>query len=257
MNTFEAIFSRRSIRSFKHEKLEWEVIEDLLEYANKLPKLKEGIAVEFKLVSNIEAKQGFYGPFNIKAPYYLCISSEEKEGYMLNAGYLMQQISLYLTTKGLATCFLVAYPGSGLKKTMKYEYVVALAFGKTKSELYRDSSEAKRLPENEVIVYKEEVSEDVHQVLTAARLSPSAFNSQPWRFVVYKNRIHIFAKKNIFVAKALDYNKMIDMGIMLANLLVAAEELWVDVIFTESETIKNKFFQKNEYVCTIAINSNN
>ncbi|MBP1754778.1 MAG: hypothetical protein H6Q59_1176 [Firmicutes bacterium] len=253
MNSFEAIFSRRSIRHFKQEKLDWEIIADLLDYANQLPMLIEGIAVEFKLVSNIEAKQGFYGPFNVKAPYYLCISSEEKEDYMLNAGYLMQQINLYLTAKGLGTCFLVAYPGSGLKATMKYEYIVALAFGKTNSTLSRDSSDAKRLPEDDIIVYKEEVTPDIKQVLAAARLAPSAFNSQPWRFVVYKSRIHVFAKKNLLIAKALDYNKMIDMGIMMANLLLTAEELWVDVTLSKSETLKNRQFQNNEYVCTITI----
>ena len=253
MNTFDAMFSRKSIRHFKQEKLDWEVISDLLEYANNLPMLMEDIAVEFKLVSNIEAKQGFYGPFNVKAPYYLCISSEEKEDYMLNAGYLMEQINLYLIAKGLGTCFLVAYPGSALKATMKYKYVVALAFGKTSSTLYRDSKDAKRLSEREIIVYKEEVTPDIKQVLNAARLSPSAFNSQPWRFVVYKNRIHVFAKKNPLIAKAMDYNKMIDMGIMMANLLLAAEELWVDVTISKSENLKSKPLQNNEYICTIAI----
>jgi nitroreductase len=172
---------------------------------------------------------------------------------MLNAGYLMQQINLYLTAKGFGTCFLVAYPGSGLKATMKYEYVVALAFGKTKSKLTRESSEAKRLPEDEIIVYKEEVTPDIKQVLAAARLAPSAFNSQPWRFVVYKNRIHVFAKKNLFIAKAMDYNKMIDMGIMMANLLLTAEELWVDVALSKSDALLTRQFQNNEYVCTIAI----
>lgn len=253
MNTFDAIFSRRSIRHFKNEKLEWNVISDILEYANKLPMLIEGIAVEFKLVSNIEAKQGFHSPFSVKAPYYLCISSEENEDYLLNAGYLMQQMDLYIASKGLGACYMISSPGHGLKSTMKYDYVVALAFGKTSSTLYRESTEANRLPESELIVYKEEVTPDIKQVLAAARLAPSAFNSQPWRFVVYRNRIHVFAKKNLLIAKALDYNKMIDMGVMMANLLLAAEELWVDVTLNKSETLKSKQFQNNEYVCTIVI----
>lgn len=253
MNTFDAIFSRKSIKHYQNEKLDWEVIAGILEYANKLPMLIEGIAVEFKLVSNIEEKQGFYSPFNVKAPYYLCISSEEKEDYLLNAGYLMQLMDLYLSTKGLGASFSIVSPGKSLKATMKYKFVVALAFGKTSHEIYRDSSNAKRLPESELVVYKEEVTPDIKQVLNAARLAPSVYNSQPWRFVVYRNRIHVFAKKNLFIAKVLDYNKMIDMGIMMANLLLAAEELWVDVSLSKSETLKNKPFQNNEYVSTISI----
>lgn len=253
MNTFDVMFSRRSIRHFNYEKLDWEVIADILQYADSLPMLIEGIAVEFKLVSNIETKQGFHGPLNVRAPYYLCISSEDKEDYLLNAGHLMQQMSLYIASKGLGTCFMIAYPGSGLKATMKYEYVLSLAFGKTSSTLYRESSEAKRLPEKEVVVYKEEVTPDIKQILSAARLAPSVLNSQPWRFVVYKNRIHIFAKKNLFIAKTFDYNKMIDMGIMISNLLLAAEELWVEVSLSKSESLKTKQFQNNEYVCTLSI----
>ncbi|MBB2182234.1 nitroreductase family protein [Lachnospiraceae bacterium MD1] len=253
MNTFDAIFSRKSVRHFQYEKLEWDVISDILEYANSLPLLIEGIAIEFKLVSNIEANQGFNNPFSVRAPYYICISSENKEDYLLNAGYLMQQLNLYITAKGLGTCFVLSGPGRGLKASMKYEYVIALAFGKTVSSPYRDSSKAKRLPESDVVVYKEEVTPDIKQIINAARLAPSAYNSQPWRFVVYKNRIHIFTKKNSFLAKALDYNKMIDMGIMLANLLLASEELWVDTSLTKSDTLKNKLFQNNEYVCTVII----
>ncbi len=253
MNTFDAIFSRKSTHHFKHEKLEWDVIDDILNYANKLPSLFEGIAIEFKLVSNIEEKQGFNSPFNVKAPYYLCISSEEKEDYLLNAGYLMQQMDLYLASKGLGACYSIVSPGKTLKASMKFKFVIALAFGSTSSPIYRESSEAKRFPESELVVYKEEVSNDIKEILSAARLAPSFYNIQPWRFVVYKNRIHVFAKKNLFVAKLLDYNKMIDMGIMLANLLLTAEELWLDVSLTKSDSLKNKPYHKNEYVCTIVI----
>ncbi len=253
MNTFEAIFTRKSIRHYKHEKLDWDVISGILEYANKLPMLIPGIGIEFRLVSNIEEKQGFYSPFNVKAPYYLCISSEEKEDYLLNAGYLMQQLDLYLVTKGLGTCFSIVSPGRSLKAAMKYKFVVALAFGKAGDKIARDSSKAKRLPEEELIVYKEEASSDIKQILEAARLAPSVYNTQPWRFVVYSNRIHVFAKKNLFVAKLLDYNKMIDMGIMMGNLLLAAEELWVDITLSKSDALKTKQFQNNEYVCTLTI----
>lgn len=46
---------------------------------------------------------------------------------------------------------------------------------------------------------------------------------------------------------------MIDMGIMLANLLIAAEELWIDVKLAKSETLMNKQFEKNKYVTTALI----
>ena len=254
MNMFEAIFSRKSIRHFRKEKVEWEVIEDILKFTDELPKLFDEIAVEFKLVSNIEKKQGFHGPFSVNAPYYICISSEKGDGYLLNAGYMMQQLCLFITSKGLGTCFVgLANPGRGLKSTMKYDYVIALAFGKTDEPLYRNSLEAKRLPESDTVVYKEDVNADIRQIITAARLAPSGMNNQPWRFVVYKNRIHIFTRKNVLLYKIMDANNMIDIGIMMANLLVAAEELWVDISISQLESLKNKPFQNNQYVLTVTI----
>jgi nitroreductase len=253
MNTLDAIFSGRSVRHYLQEKLEWEEISDILDYANNLPKLSDAISVEFKLVSNIEAKQGFHGPFTIKAPYYLCISSEEKEDYLLNAGYLMQQLNLYLISKGLGTCYVGSGAGLVLKTTMKYTYVIALAFGKPAAPLLPDRSEAKRLPEKEVVVYKEEVASDIKQLLCAARTSPSSHNNQPWRFVVYKNRIHIFARKNLLLARFSDHMNMVDMGIMLANLTLAAEELWVDITMNKLDNLKSKTLQNNEYIRTILI----
>jgi nitroreductase len=258
MNMYETIFSRRSIHHFKKEKVEWEVIENILKFADNLSMLINGISVEFKLVSNIEKKQGFCGPMAVKAPYYICLSSEKKTDYLINAGYMMQQLNLYIASKGLATCFMnLASPGHGLKATMKYEYVCALAFGTTAKQLYRNSQNAKRLPEKETVVYKEEVSQNIRQIITAARLSPSACNTQPWRFVVYKNRIHIFTRKNLLPAKKFMSYNLIDIGIMMANLLVAAEELWVDYSITKSYSLINKPLQNNAYVYSIIIDDIN
>ncbi len=254
MNMYDIIFSRKSIRSFYQETIDWEVIEDILRFADSLPMLTKDIKVEFKLISNIEQNQGFNSPFAVRAPYYICLSSEKKDDYLLNAGYLMQQLSLYIETKELGTCFLgAASPGWGLKKTMTFDYVITLAFGKSKVPLYRDPFLAKRSPEKELVVYKEEAPADVRKMLDAARLAPSAYNGQPWRFVVYKNRIHVFVKKNPWFAKPLDKLKMIDMGIMLANMMISAEELWVDLNLTKSDVVSNKSLRSNEYVLTVLI----
>ena len=136
---------------------------------------------------------------------------------------------------------------------MKYDYIIALAFGKTDEPLYRNSLEAKRLPESDTVVYKEDVNADIRQIITAARLAPSGMNNQPWRFVVYKNRIHIFTRKNVLLYKIMDANNMIDIGVMMANLLVAAEELWVDISISQLESLKNKPFHNNQYVLTVTI----
>src|SRR5690554_6671810 len=133
MNMYDVIFSRQIIRSYYYERVDWEVIEDILKFADSLPMLVKDIKVEFKLVSNIETNQGFNGPFAFKTPYYICLSSEKKDDYLLNAGYIMQQLCLYIEARELGTCYLgAASPGWGLKNTMKFDYVIALAFGKSR-----------------------------------------------------------------------------------------------------------------------------
>lgn len=254
MNMYETIFSRKSIRKYHDETIEWEVLDDILKFADKMPLLVKDIGVEYKLVSNIEENQGFNGPFTVKAPYYIILSSEKKDNYLLNAGYIMQHLSLYIESKGLGTCYMGgASPGMGLKRTLNYNYVIALAFGKPKEDPYRDHILAKRRPEKDLVVYKEEVSSDIRKILEAARLAPSSLNNQPWRFVVYDNRIHVFARKNPLLLKKMDKMKMIDMGIMLANLLIAAEELWIDVKLTRSDSLKSKSLKNNEYVLSLLI----
>ena len=69
MNMYDVIFSRQTIRSYYYERVDWEVIDDIIKFADSLPMLVKDIKVEFKLLSNIETNQGFNGPFEVKAPY--------------------------------------------------------------------------------------------------------------------------------------------------------------------------------------------
>ena len=80
-------------------------------------------------------------------------------------------------------------------------------------------------------------------ILRAARLAPSSFNSQPWRFVVYSDRIYIFAKKTLpFSGKEKRAFKEFNIGIMLSHIMLAAEELWMNM-----ETQVEDQFAKKDY----------
>ena len=102
------------------------------------------------------------------------------------------------------------------------------------------------LPLEDLCVFKEVPRQWMTQMLEAARLSPSSMNSQPWRFVVYDNRIHIFSKKHS-VEKLRKWDE-VNFGIMFANMMVAAEELWLDVDLIRLGDISQKNFSNNQYV---------
>lgn len=252
MNLYEAIFVRKSIRKYKMKALDESILNDIMNFAGSLRMLYEGISVEYKIVDSINEPINFKGPFSFKAPYYLVLFSTKEEGYCYNAGYLLEQISLYLTTKGIGSCYLgMAKPKKGKLEVLDHEYVMTLAFGEGEQEIYRTVDNAKRLPIEDIAIYKENISRNVKAIMQAVRMSPSSMNSQPWKFVVYDNRIHIFNKKQIFKTTALKEVQEVDIGICIAHLLVSADELWVDCVVQHFDNISNKTFKKYDYVTSI------
>lgn len=254
MNLYEAIFVRKSVRKYKMEPIEQSRIDDILNFANDIPLLYEDIAVEYIVLDHKEATHYFGGTFLVKAPYYLVLTSQTSEGYQINAGYLMEQISLYMTARGLGSCYMGSVkPKKAFAEKMNYDYIITLAFGEGEHEIYRSSEKAKRLPLEDIAVYKSEVNKNIKLLIQAARLSPSSMNSQPWRFVIYDNRIHIFCKRNVFLSGILSEVKLIDIGICLAHFLVTAEELWIDVKKLKLDNISNIAFKSNDYVISLKV----
>lgn len=202
---------------------------------------------EAVVIDNTKGQMKKLGVFGVKAPYYLAFYSEEGERYLMNMGYQMEQMVLYLCCMGLGTCFLgsMKLPKQFQKRGSK-RLVGILAFGRAKGSYTRRKIEAKRLSLDELCVYKEVPRQWMNQLLEAARLAPSTLNSQPWRFVVYDNRIHIFSKKH-GVGKFGKWDEM-NFGIMFANMMVAAEELWLEVDLIRLEEITQKNFSNSQYV---------
>lgn len=247
MNLFEAIFVRKSVRNYIHDSLAPQILEDILKQFGEIKGLFGGIETELAIFDNTKGDYKMLGLLGVKAPYYLMLYSEEKDRAMMNAGYLMEQLSLYLCTKGLGSCF-VGNPV--LKK--KYQrrdnkkLMAVLAFGKAKGSCVRKQAEARRLSLNELCVYKETPRQWMNQLLEAARMAPSSMNSQPWRFVVFDSRIHIFSKKH--ASDRLGRWDELNFGIMFSNMMVVAEEIWLDVDLIRLEEISQKNFPNNQYV---------
>lgn len=99
---------------------------------------------------------------------------------------------------------------------------------------------------DDLCVYKETPRQWMKQLLDAARMAPSSMNSQPWRFVVFDSRIHIFSKKH--PSDKLGKWDEVNFGIMFANMMTAAEEMWLDVDLIRLDELSQKNFQNNQYV---------
>ena len=215
------------------EALAVNMLEQIEQHFREADSLFGQFGAEMAVLDNTKGQMKKLGVFGVKAPYYLAFYSDEGERYLMNMGYQMEQMALHLCCMGLGSCFL-----GGMKLPRQ--------FRRAKGSHVRKKIEAKRLSLDELCIYKEVPRQWMNQLLEAARLAPSTMNSQPWRFVVYDNRIHIFSKKH-GVEKFGKWDEL-NFGIMFANMMVAAEELWLDVDLIRLGEITQKNFSNSQYV---------
>ena len=249
MNLYQMIFKRRSVRKYKKEAVPEQLQGDIENFFNQLSPLYPDISTRLVIRNNEKGGLSVKGMLKVDAPCYLVFYSEEKEGYLRNAGWLLEQMVLYMTGKGLGTCYLGdtqigGEDPDGLKQ------VIVVAFGYPKSLLYRDPATAKRLSLKELCVYKEEPGENVKNILKAVRLAPSALNSQPWRFIVYRDRIYIFACREFLPVFRMRAMRDLGIGIMLSHLSLAAEEMWVGLRLEVEAQMARKTYKSGTYVAT-------
>jgi len=252
MNIYEAISVRKSVRKYKMEAISGKLMEDISNYMQEIRALFPAIHTEMAIIDNTKQKERLLGFFSVKAPYYLAIYSEDKDKCKMNAGYLMQQMALYLCCRGLGTCFLASTKIRAQKTPAGDKGLVFLmAFGKSVGSHVRKPIDANRLPLVDLCVYKEVTRQWMKQILEAARMAPSYLNSQPWRFVVYDNRFHIFSKKRSI--EHLGKYDEINFGIMFANIMLVAEEIWQEVDLIRLEDISQRTFANNQYILSVIL----
>lgn len=207
------IFKRKSIRKFDETLiLTKNELREVKQKIKKLIPLVNDIKVKFKIIerTNTTAKRG---------EYCLSMYSEKKPFYLLNAGYMMEQIDLFLTSREIGVCW---YALAKVKDVQldDLDYVIMLALGKSRKEDFRkEVSEFKR--KDKVEIWKGDFDPSV---IEAVRLAPSACNTQPWRIVSSSNWIKVYRNtmiKSFIPNSKLPYYNSIDMGICLCFLEIA------------------------------------
>lgn len=248
-NAYEAIFRRRSVRKYKNEVLPQKLFHHILRFQEKISALDPEISVEWQVINAIEGRCPLKGKFLVKAPYYLVLHSEETPGAARNAGYMMEQMVVFLTTKGIGTCYQGAAKAPALSPDRRPQIIVA--FGYEEESCAGNRKKSPRKPAAELCTWKEEGDKAAKAVLEALIASPSAFNRQPWRFVYRKGCFHMFVKKPGFLERFKGGIKEIDCGIAMANAVLAAEEMWLDARWFTDSGLKEKEFINLDYVSTL------
>lgn len=255
MNIYEAIFNRRSVRNYFMEPVDDEVLIRIRKFIDTLIPLNPDGRVEFEIHEQIGSNEKSKGFFKVEAPYYLLVYCDDSASGYRNAGYMAEQIVLYMAVKHLGSCYLGGTKiGAQEKNGLKQALVIA--FGRADGTLYRDAEEAHRLPMSALCTNKDEPGENMKRILKAARMAPSSINSQPWRFIVYSDRIYVFAKKEM-LQKLKMFEKMRDfnMGIVLSHIMLGAEEFWMNMETVTEEQYAKKSYRNGDYICTIVFHN--
>jgi len=201
----ETIRKRKSIRKYVQEGLDAATLEKIQEQIQKVKPLYPDMKYSIEIANKTK------GLFGITAPHYLIFGSEEKDGTYENIGFIGQQMDLFFSESGLGFCWLGASK-PGEKETSALPFMICMAFGKPAEALHRELSEFKRKPLTEI-------SKGDDKRLEAARLAPSAVNSQNWFFSAGNGKIRCYRKKSNPLLGFI-YNRLhcIDMGIALCHI---------------------------------------
>ncbi|MBT9779149.1 nitroreductase [Clostridium sp. MCC353] len=252
MNLYEAISGRKSVRKFSEALLPQKMLDQILAFCRKAALLDYEIETKAEILDNTKGSVRLKGLWKVNAPYYLVLSSQDKKGCERNGGYLAEQVVLYLTAKGLGSCYLGGSKADVLLPR-GWKEIIVIAFGYAQGVLLREASRAKRLSLKDLCIFKEEPSENVKTILKAARLAPSSMNTQPWRFIVYKDHFSLFSCRDRLPVPMLSSMREFNIGIVLAHIMLAAEELWLRMGFEVEESLSRKVYKNGEYVGTITL----
>ncbi len=206
MDLVSQIFTRKSCRKYLDEKIDMTPIH---QFMSSVKPLIPEINYSYKILTRDEVSLKTIW----SAPYYLAIYSDKKENYKLNVGFIFQQLSLYMQSLNIGSCWV----GMGSVKEKNPKFVILISFGKS-NDLKRDMDEFKRKSLSKI-------SDVEDEKLKVAQLAPSAINSQPWYFKHTNEGYDVFkVKYNIVKRKILDKWNDIDVGIALAHIYVSNQD---------------------------------
>ena len=243
---YATIFKRKSIRKYDLDSLDEDTLKEIREHLETLKSLHKDINIEFKIVS----PDAVIRRTMRKAPHYIAVFSEVKEGYLSNVGFMLQQMDLFFSANGLGSCWqgIPTLKKEGLASS-HLKFIILMPFGKPQETLHRTkTSQFKRKSLQDIGDIK-----GADDLLETARLAPSARNAQEWFFTGDERLIHAYYRKPGFIPGLLikKYPPM-DVGISLYHLKLGAEHFGkeTEIMFDNPE---DNNLNNYEYVASLRL----
>ena len=217
---YPMIFKRKSFHTYMNTgdaKLSRQELDDISAAFEKLTPLMPDIRM--KMTVRKEADSTCHRGNE----YALYFYSEPKDGYLLNAGYVIEQMDLWLVSQNIGTLwFGIGKPDEASLDGMVF--VIMMGIKKVPQDKFRkDMFKSKRKEIEEIWQ-----GETIEGVTNIVRFTPSACNTQPWivkreddKLVIYRYKNE--GKRGIMPADRIVYYNRIDLGIFLLFLELCLE----------------------------------
>ena len=248
------IYKRKSFHTFKNWKTklpfsdEYHIsddeYEDIIKAFESFDRLYPEIRVAMRIAENKETscKRG--------QEKVLLFYSEEKDNYLMNIGYLCEQLDLYLASKNIGALWF----GLNIARMPDYDglkYVIMIAISKVPEDSFRkDVFKSTRKPVEEIWH-----GDQIAGVSDIVRFAPSACNTQPWIVENKDNTLNVYRyrspiRKWVMPIDGVIHFNHIDIGIFLCFLELCLEH--------EGYACERKLFadDKNEEMNLVALYEN-
>ena len=214
---YPMIFKRKSFHLFRKTgsaKVSDAELKEIETAFSSFERLEPDIKVEIRIRRTIETGM------KRDAEYCILLYSEKKDNYLMNIGYLGQQLDLFLVSRNIGSLWLgLGKPDIKVHDNMEFVIMIAIHKVEDESLFRKDMFKAARKPVQEIW------SGPQLQIADIVRFSPSACNSQPWFVKNDGKALTVFryrkpGKIGIMSAEKAEYYNRIDIGIFLCILEV-------------------------------------
>ena len=218
---YDTVFKRKSFHLFRNvgdDRLSNDELQDIEKAYEGFEKLYPDIQTAIRIVPAEKVN------FKRDAEYCVLIYSEKKENYLMNAGYIGEQLDLYLVKHHIGSLwFGIGKPDEPAYNGLDYVIMIAIRKVNDDSKYRKDMFKAKRKPLEEIW------SGDDPGIANVSRFAPSACNSQPWVVKSENGLLTVYrykkpGKRGIMPAAAVSYYNRIDIGIFLCILEICMEK---------------------------------
>ena len=280
MNYLELIEKRNSIRDFLKKPVEPNKLDEITSFFNSAPKLFDVntqilIAADEDTTQRLSGVVGYRGN-SFNAPAYIVILSEDKDNYLINAGFMAEHLILKIEEMGLSSCFLTSEDSDMLKKVLLINSelavaaVIAFGYGKkekdtTKLDIHSPSnvsisSKSGHIAPKIAVTtlafdsdfntpynFDDEYADPViADALYAASLSPSFLNHQNYRFVINGTHVYLFNRFDEVVTKN---DNLLGLGAAMLNfhMILSSKYSGIGNWSLDISNIKNDFKNPSDY----------